>query len=205
MAVGSSSLARQKYGGLERERLVWIYRTMYLSRKMDEKEIQLHRQGRSYFQISAAGHEALQMAAALALRAGSDWFFPYYRDRTLALGLGVSPLDQLLEALGAGSAPFSGGRQMPSHWGSKPLHIVSRSSATGTQWNQAVGCAEAAVYYAQNPDAGREGVRAGASFEKDEIVCVTGGDGSTSEGEFYESLNTACLARLPVLFLIEDN
>ena len=205
MAVGSSSLARQRYGGLERERLIWIYRTMYLSRKMDEKEIQLHRTGRSYFQISAAGHEALQMAAVLALRPGSDWFFPYYRDRTLALGLGVTPLDQLLEALGAGAAPFSGGRQMPSHWGSKPLHIVSRSSATGTQWNQAVGCAEAAIYYAQNPDAAREGARAGASFEKDEVVCVTGGDGSTSEGEFYESLNTACQARLPVLFLIEDN
>ena len=94
-------------------RLVWIYRTMYLSRKMDEKEIQLHRQGRSFFQISAAGHEALQMAAALALRAGSDWFFPYYRDRTLALALGVTPLDQLLEALGAGAAPFSVGRPMP--------------------------------------------------------------------------------------------
>jgi 2-oxoisovalerate dehydrogenase E1 component len=205
MAVGTPSLAEQKHGGLERERLVWIYRTMYLSRKMDEKEIQLHRQGRSFFQISAAGHEALQMAAALALRSGYDWFFPYYRDRTLALALGVTPLDQLLEALGAGTAPFSGGRQMPSHWGSKPLHIVSRASSTGTQWNQAVGCAEAALYYPLNPDAAREGARAGAAFEKDEVVCVTGGDGATSEGEFYESLNVASQRRLPVLFLIEDN
>jgi 2-oxoisovalerate dehydrogenase E1 component len=199
--VGTTSLTAQQYGGLDHERLVGIYRIMYLSRKLDEKEIQLQRQGRGFFQISAAGHEAFQAAAALALRAGSDWFFPYYRDRTLALALGVSPVDLLLEAIGSGTAPFSGGRQMPSHWGSVKFHIVSRASATGTQWAQAVGCAEAALYYQQSPEAASEG----AAFEKDEVVCVLGGDGSTSEGEFYESLNAACLAAAPVLFLIEDN
>ncbi|MBI3934789.1 MAG: dehydrogenase E1 component subunit alpha/beta [Acidobacteria bacterium] len=205
MAVGTPSLATQKYGGLDRERMIWVYRTMYLSRKMDEKEIHLHRQGRTFFEVSAAGHEALQMAAALSLRAGYDWVIPYYRGRTLALALGVTPAEQLLEAMGSAVAPFSGGRQMPSHWGSKPLHIVSRSSATGMQWAQAVGCAEAGVFYKGSPDAAREAAKRGATFEKDEIVCVTGGDGATSEGEFYESLNAAGLRRAPVLFLIEDN
>ncbi|OFW00355.1 MAG: dehydrogenase [Acidobacteria bacterium RIFCSPLOWO2_12_FULL_59_11] len=202
MVVGTpSAIAQQKYGGLDRQRLAWAYRTMVLSRRMDEKEIQLHRQGHTFFEISAAGHEALQLAAAMALQPGYDWFFPYYRGRTLALALGITPLELLLEAVGSAEAPFSGGRQMPSHWGSKPLHIVSQSSATGTQWLQAVGCAEAGVYYRESPDA-RQG---SAPFAENEVMCVTGGDGSTSEGEFYESLNTACSARLPVLYLIEDN
>ncbi|MEE8176610.1 MAG: dehydrogenase E1 component subunit alpha/beta [Acidobacteriota bacterium] len=174
---------------------------MLLSRRLDEKEIQLHRQGRSFFQVSSAGHEALQLAAASLLRSGSDWFFAYYRSRTLVLGLGLTPLQLLLEAVGSAEAPFSAGRQMPSHWGSKELHIVSQSSATGTQWVEAVGCAEAGIYYKGMP-ASRQ---ARARFEQDEVVCVTGGEGSTSEGEFYESLNTACNARLPVLYLIEDN
>ncbi|HWP84621.1 MAG TPA: thiamine pyrophosphate-dependent enzyme, partial [Terriglobia bacterium] len=205
MALGTPSLTAQKYGGLSHEQLIWIYRTMYLSRKLDEKEIQLHRQGRTFFEISAAGHESLQMAAALSLRAGSDWISLYYRGRTLALALGITPREQLLEALGAATAPFSGGRQMPSHWGSRKLHILSRSSATGMQWAQAVGLAEAALFYQHSTDAAREAVSAGDAFEPDEIVCVTGGDGATSEGEFYESLNAACLRRAPVLFLIEDN
>jgi len=205
MAAGTPSLTAQKHGGLDREQMIWVYRTMVLSRKMDEKEIQLHRQGRSFFQISAAGHEALQIAAALSLRAGHDWVSLYYRGRTLALALGITPAEQLLEAVGSASAPFSGGRQMPSHWGSRPLHIVSRSSATGMQWAHAVGIAEAGVFYHDSPDAALEAVNAGTRFEKDEIVCVTGGDGATSEGEFYESLNAACLHRAPVLFLIEDN
>ena len=207
MALGTPSLAARQHDGLDRERLVWIYRTMYLSRKMDEKEIQLHRQGRSFFQISTAGHEALQIAAALNLRAGYDWFIPYYRGRTLALGLGASPTDLLLEALGSGQAPFSGGRQMPSHWGSRALHIISRSSATGTQWAHAVGCAEAALYYGSSPDAVAAAPKdsGGPVFQNDEVVCATGGDGATSEGEFYESLNAASLGRVPVLFLIEDN
>ncbi|MBI3895360.1 MAG: dehydrogenase E1 component subunit alpha/beta [Acidobacteria bacterium] len=196
-----SAVAQQKYGGLDRQRLAWVYRIMYLSRRMDEKEIQLHRQGHTFFEISAAGHEALQTAAAMALQPGYDWFFPYYRGRALALALGVTPLELLLEAVGSADAPFSGGRQMPSHWGSKALNIVSQSSPTGTQWLQAVGCAEAGVYYKESPGAQPWD----GSFEKDEVVCVTGGDGSTSEGEFYESLNTACTARLPVLYLIEDN
>ncbi len=202
MVVGTPTLtAQQKYGGLEPKDLIWVYRTMLLSRRMDERETQLHRQGRSYFEVSAAGHEALQIAAAKALRAGYDWFFPYYRDRALALALGITSADLLLEAVGSSEAPFSGGRQMPSHWGSRQLNIVSRSSPTGTQWLQAVGCAEAGLYYQETPQARQ----AGARFEDDEVACVTGGDGSTSEGEFYESLNTACQARLPVLYLIEDN
>ena len=205
MAAGTPSLAAQKHGGLDRDRMIWVYRMMYLSRKMDEKEILLHRQGRSFFQISAAGHEALQIATALSLRAGHDWVSLYYRGRTLALALGITPAEQLLEAVGSGSAPFSGGRQMPSHWGSRPLHIVSRSSATGMQWAQAVGIAEAGVFYQDSPDAVPEAANTGTRFKKDEIVCVTGGDGATSEGEFYESLNAACLQRAPVLFLIEDN
>ena len=202
MVVGTPSLtAPQKYAGLDPQRLLWVYRTMLLSRRLDEKEIQLHRQGRSYFEISAAGHEALQVAAALALRPGHDWFLPYYRGRALALGLGITPLEVLLEAVGSAEAPFSGGRQMPSHWGSRRLHIVSRSSPTGTQWLQAVGCAEASLYYRQFP----ESRPSDTPVEEDAVTCVTGGDGSTSEGEFFESLNTACSERLPVLYLIEDN
>ena len=202
MAVGTPSLAtKQKYGGLDRERLVWVYRTMYLSRRLDEKEIQLQRQGRTFFEISGAGHEALQLATALALRAGYDWFFPYYRDRALALALGMTPVELLLEAVASAEGPFSGGRQMPSHWGSPRLHIVSTSSAVGTQFLQAVGCAEAGVYSAHSPGAQDWGL----PFEQDEVVCACGGDGSTSEGEFFESLNTACAASLPVLYLIEDN
>ena len=201
MAVGTSSLTAQKFGGLDRERVVWIYRTMFLSRKLDEKQIQLHRQGRSFFQISAAGHEALQIAAAVSLRAAYDWFIPYYRGQALVLALGAKPVNLLLEALGSSQAPYSAGRQMPCHWGDSPLHIVSRSSATGTQWAHAVGCAEAAVYCQEMGTA----APAGVSFQKDEVICATGGDGATSEGEFYESLNAASLARLPVLFLIEDN
>jgi 2-oxoisovalerate dehydrogenase E1 component len=201
MVVGTSSWPAKKYLGLDRERLLWAYRRMLLSRRLDDQEIQFHRQAKAFFQVSGAGHEALQVAAAMALRAGYDWFFPYYRDQAMALALGVSPLDVLLEVVGSGEAPFSAGRQMPSHWGSKPLHIVSRSSAVGTQWVQAVGCAEAALYYSGIP----ESARADARWEQDEVVCVSGGDGSTSEGEFFESLNTACNARLPVLYLIEDN
>ena len=201
MVVGTPSPTARNYLGLDRERLIWLYRMMVLSRRMDEREIQFHRQGRGFFQVSAAGHEALQLAAAVSLRPAHDWFCLYYRDRTLALALGITPLDLLLEAVGSSEAPFSAGRQMPSHWGSKKLHIFSQSSPTGTQWLQAVGCAEAGAYYRDSPDSRKDG----ATFEQDEVVCVSGGEGSTSEGEFYESLNTACSARLPVLYLIEDN
>jgi len=179
---------------------------MLLSRRMDEKEIQLHRQGRTFFQISAAGHEALQVAAAAALEPGLDWLLLYYRGRSLALATGLKPLELLLEAVGSAEAPFSGGRQMPSHWGHRKLKVFSRSSPTGTQWLQAVGFAEAGIFYRKFPEARPDGEAAGkAAKGLNEVVCVSGGDGSTSEGEFFESLNVACRDRLPVLYLIEDN
>jgi 2-oxoisovalerate dehydrogenase E1 component len=171
---------------------------MLLSRRLDDKEIQLKNQSLSYFQISGAGHEAVQVASGLALRPGYDWFFPYYRDRALSLTLGITPYDMLLGAVGARDDPSSGGRQMPSHWSSPRLHIVSSSSACTTQCLHAVGCAEAADFYQRFPEIG-------ASYERDEVVFVALGDGSTSEGEFWESLNTTCTRRLPLLYLIEDN
>ncbi len=198
------SSARERHGGLSRDSLVHIYRIMYLSRCLDDREILLKRQSKAFFQVSGAGHEALQVAAALVLKASYDWFYPYYRDRALCLALGVTPLEMLLQAVGAANDPSSGGRQMPSHWGSQRLNIVSQSSAVGTQWLQAVGCAEAGRYYHDFPQAATTSSPT-ARWERDEVVCVCGGDGSTSEGEFWGALNIACLRRLPVLFLIEDN
>ena len=175
---------------LDRDTLVRAWRVMHLSRRLDDREVLLKRQNRIYFQISGAGHEAIQVAAALALRAGHDWVYPYYRDRALCLMLGLTPEEMLLQAVGAGIDRQSGGRQMPSHWSSPELRIVSASSPTGTQYLQAAGCAQASRIL--NP--------AGA-----EVVLVTSGDGATSEGEFWEALNAACLEKLPVVFLIEDN
>jgi 2-oxoisovalerate dehydrogenase E1 component len=198
-----------QYQGLTREDLLRIYRAMYLSRRIDDREIQLKRQNKTFFQISGAGHEGVLAAAGLVLRPGHDWVYPYYRDRALCLMLGVTPLDMLLQAVGAKDDPNSGGRQMPCHWGVPRLNIFPRSSATGMQYTQAVGMAEASLYYERFPKALAQARKAPlgdeARHQPDEIVYVSGGDGSTSEGEFFESLNAACLGKLPLLYLIEDN
>ena len=186
---------------LSREILVGAYRTMLLSRRLDDKEIQLKRQNRIYFQISGAGHEALNVATALHLKPGYDWFYPYYRDRALCLELGLSPLDMLLQAVGAKDEPMSGGRQMPSHWSSKSLHIVTESSPTGTQTLQAVGAADASLYFSHVRDA----AELASSFHADEVVYASMGEGATSEGEFWEAVNAAALRKLPVLLVVEDN
>ncbi len=198
-----------RYQGLTRDELLRIYRTMHLSRRLDDREIQLKRQNKTFFQISGAGHEAVLVAAGLVLRPGYDWFLPYYRDRALCLMLGVTPLDLLLQAVGAKDDPATGGRQMPAHWGSTSLNIVVRSSATGTQYTQTVGMAEASLYFEQFPRAQEQARQAPHGehlrHQPDEIVFVSGGEGSTSEGEFFEAMNAACLKKLPLLFLIEDN
>ncbi len=172
------------------EFLIKAFRLMYTSRRVDDREILLKRQNRIFFQISAAGHEALQVAAGLALRPGHDWVYTYYRDRALVLALGVTPLDMLLQSVGAAQDPASGGRQMPSHWGSSKLNIVSGSSPTGSQYLQSIGCAEAGLYLEP---------------ESDRITLVSSGEGATSEGEFWEAISAASLRNLPVIFLIQDN
>ncbi len=186
-AVTATSQATSE---LTPEDLIRAFRIMYESRRIDDREILLKRQNKIYFQISAAGHEAIQCAAGMALIPGYDWFYPYYRDRTLALALGVTAEDMLLQAVGAVTDTASGGRQMPSHWSSPELHIVTGSSPTGTQFTQAVGSAHATQYIRP---------------QRDEVTLVCTGEGATSEGEFWESLNVACLDRLPLLFIVEDN
>jgi len=213
----------RNYEGLTREQLIEAYRFMYTSRRIDDREIMLKRQQKIFFQMSGAGHEAIGVAAGMALKTGYDWFYPYYRDRGLCLALGAQPLEMFLQAVGAADDPSSGGRQMPSHWGYKRLNIVTQSSPTGSQILQAVGCAEAGRYYSSRPTAaeipllaqnGQNGGLPSASdyrqfkdvtFQGDEVTYVSLGDGTTSEGEFWEAMNAAALNKLPVIFCVQDN
>ena len=211
--IGSSAVAEsneKSYEGLTGEQLIQAYRLMYLSRRLDDREILLKRQQKIYFQISGAGHEAIGVAGSFALRPAYDWFYPYYRDRALCLGLGATPYEMLLQAVGAAEDPSSGGRQMPSHWAYKRLNIVTQSSPTGSQILQAVGCAEATPYLNRHPNAAKNVAGDYREFKDvsvhpDEVTYVSLGDGTTSEGEFWEALNSASNLKLPVLFVVEDN
>jgi len=187
--------------GLSPDQLLRFYRTIFTSRRIDDREINLKRQNRTYFQISSAGHEVIGVAVAEHCRPGHDWFFLYYRDRAMALALGQAPLEQFLQAVGAAADRASGGRQMPAHWGSTALNIPTGSSPTGTQFLHAVGAAEAGTKIASVDGLADVADR----FEEDEIVVVCTGDGATSEGEFWESLNAACLLSLPIVYVVEDN
>ncbi len=182
-----------------RDEVIEDFRRACVSRAIDDREINLQRQSRVFFQISGAGHEALLLGLARHLRSGYDWFFPYYRDQALMLGLGISAYQILLQAVGSADDPASGGRQMPSHWGSVEHHVVTQSSPTGTQCLPAVGCAEAARYISRRPHL------PGCVAHGDEVTYVSLGEGATSEGEFWESLNTACTLHLPVVFVVADN
>jgi 2-oxoisovalerate dehydrogenase E1 component len=186
-------------GGFAVEEVVEDFRLACTSRAIDDREISLQKQRRVFFQISGAGHEALLLALARSLRPGHDWFFPYYRDLALMLGLGISPYELLLQAVGSAECRASGGRQMPSHWGYAAEHVVSQSSPTGSQCIPAVGCAEAGRYIGRTPELSH------LPAAGDEVAYVSLGEGATSEGEFWESLNTACTLHLPVVYVVADN
>jgi len=202
--------AGKTYEGLSLEQLIEAYRIMYTSRRLDDREILLKRQQKIFFQISGAGHEAVGLAAGFTLKPAYDWFYPYYRDRALCLALGATPYDMLLMAVGAADDPQSGGRQMPSHWGFPKLNVVTQSSPTGSQILQAVGCAEGGRYFATHPQAANKSQGdyrqfKDVTFQGDEVTYVSLGDGTTSEGEFWEGMNTASNRKLPVLFVVQDN
>ena len=197
----SPDQAAWDFGGFPVQQVLDDYATALISRALDDREITLQKQSRGYFHISGAGHEALGLGLARSLRAGYDWFFPYYRDRALVLALGVTPTESLLQAVGAVTDPASGGRQMPCHFGAKALNIVTQSSPTGSQCLPAVGCAEAGRYIWRHSHETLTGCKA----QEDEVTYVSMGEGATSEGEFWESLNTACSMRLPVLYVVADN
>jgi 2-oxoisovalerate dehydrogenase E1 component len=204
------SVSSKTWEGLTSEQLIEIYRLMYMSRRLDDREILLKRQQKVFFQISGAGHEALMAAAGLTLKPAYDWFYPYYRDRALCLALGVTPTEMLLQAVGAGNDPASAGRQMPSHWGSKRLNIVTQSSPTGSQLLQAVGCAEAGRYFTSHPEAvikapGDYREFKDVMFRGDEVTYTSCGEGTTSQGEFWETMSTVSNRKLPVLVVVEDN
>ncbi|HKA03454.1 MAG TPA: dehydrogenase E1 component subunit alpha/beta, partial [Acidimicrobiales bacterium] len=187
------------YRGFPVAELVDDFRLSCVSRAIDDREINMQKQSRVFFQISGAGHEAIGLALARHLHPGYDWFFPYYRDQALALGLGVTPTEILMQAVGSAEDPSSGGRQMPSHWGRRDINLVTQSSATGSQCIPAVGCAEAARYIVRRPQL------EGCTAYGDELTYVSLGEGACSEGEFWESLNTACNLHLPVLYIVADN
>ena len=210
VTAGTEQANVEAYSGLTAEQLVRMYRLMYLSRRTDDREILLKRQQKIFFQVSGAGHEAMLVAAGMALKPGYDWFYPYYRDRALCLTLGNTVEEMLLQSVGAAGDVASGGRQMPSHWSNPRLHIVSQSSSVTTQCVQAVGCAEAGRYLARHPEAAeqRQGDYSAfkaTHFHGDEVVYVSLGEGATSEGEFWEAISSASAMRLPVLFVVEDN
>jgi 2-oxoisovalerate dehydrogenase E1 component len=187
-----------RWSDLPAEELIDDFSLATLSRAIDERGLMMHKQGRTFFHIAGAGHEAVLTAIARSLRPGYDWFFPYYRDLALVLSLGVTPADILLQATGSADDSSSAGRQMPSHWGNPDLHIISQSSPTGSQCLPAIGCAEATRYLQSRKLPGLEA-------KPDEVTYVSIGEGATSEGEFWESLNTACRLALPVVYLVADN
>jgi 2-oxoisovalerate dehydrogenase E1 component len=208
--VDGKSKGVRMYEGLSREQLIEAYRIMFTSRRLDDREILLKRQQKIFFQISGAGHEAIGWAAGVTLKPAYDWFYPYYRDRALCLALGATPYEMLLMAVGAADDPQSGGRQMPSHWGFPKLNVVTQSSPTGSQVLQAVGCAEAGRYFAGHPQAAKKAQGdyrqfKDVEFRGDEVTYVSLGDGTTSEGEFWEGMNTAANRKLPVVFVVQDN